>query len=305
MVTYFSYKRPLVVLGFVSISLLLMALSPNASAVKKEDVQINLASLCIESSKRMPGRYDKESLNQACQKVVALPGCQSEKGVPIFHYENEVSKTKKKNPKNILVISLIHGDELDSGSISRRWMSRLETINSRNRWRIIPVANPDGWAKKTRVNARGVDINRNFPSKDWQSLAIKLWETKKNRDPRRNPGPKAASESETRCLLKHLDDFKPDFVIAIHTPYGVLDYDGPDVALPRFKDIPWVRLGTFPGSLGRYMWVDKDVPVLTVELKNSQIVNMMRKIDRLQDISGTVAIRTKKAQLEKRAQKTK
>lgn len=265
----------------------------------------SLLDQCVLSGKKMPGKYDKGDFFNACQKVKAISGCQSENGIPIFHYENTISAKKKaEEAKNILVVSLIHGDELDSGSISRRWMSRLEKINSRNRWRIIPVANPDGWKKGTRTNANGVDINRNFPSDDWEKLAQKLWRTKYNKAPRRNPGLKSASESETKCLLKHLDTFDPDFVIAIHTPYGVLDYDGPDVALPKYNDIPWVRLGTFPGSLGRYMWVDHDVPVLTVELKNSQILKMMDRIDKLQDISGTVAIRTDKAKKKKKRTKT-
>ena len=254
----------------------------------------NLRDQCLSYSKKMPGDFQKDSLYKACAKVMALPGCQSEEGRPIFHYENKAKKSARKKPKKILVVSLIHGDELSSGSISRRWMSRLETINSRNLWRIIPVANPDGWMRKSRTNSRGVDINRNFPSADWDKLAVKLWKSKKNSDPRKNPGIKSASESETKCIIKHLEEFQPEFVIAIHTPYGVLDYDGPDVNLPKFSDIPWVRLGTFPGSLGRFMWVDRDVPVLTVELKNSQILTMMDRIDRLQDISGTVAIRTNK-----------
>lgn len=241
----------------------------------------------------MPGEFDEPSLKSACNKVETLTNCHSVNKVPIFHYEKTGSLSKTPDSgKKIIVLSLIHGDERESGSVARRWMSRLEKLDSRNSWRIIPVVNPDGWAKNTRTNGQGVDLNRNFPSKDWHSSARKLWKSKRGGDPRRNPGITPASEPETRCLLAHLNTFEPDFVIAIHTPYGVLDYDGPNVPLPKFSDIPWVKLGTFPGSLGRYMWVDKNIPVLTVELKGSEILTMVDKIDRLQDIGGTVAIRT-------------
>lgn len=252
---------------------------------------------CVDQLKSLPGKYDYALLKKACSKVSVKSGCVSRKGTPIYHYE---SLSKSKGPaKRIIVLSLIHGDETESGSVARRWMTRLEKISSRNHWRIVPVVNPDGWEKNSRVNEAGVDINRNFPTADWDKLAVKLWKKRYKSNPRRNPGPSAGSELETRCVMKHMDDFQPDFVIAIHTPYGVLDYDGPSVPLPKFSDIPWVRLGTFPGSLGRYMWVDRNVPVLTVELKDSKILAMIDRVDRLQDISGTVAIRSYKQNTKK------
>lgn len=291
---YFIAKIAMVCFAVFGLGITQSIASQSSEISEKTPLSIN--DQCLEYSNIMPGKFNKGKVAEACKRVEVLPGCASHEGRPIFHYENEVNENNsRRDHKNILVVSLIHGDELDSGSISRRWMSRLETINSRNKWRIIPVANPDGWFLKSRTNARGVDINRNFPSQDWTEMAVKLWKSKYSKDPRRNPGLDSASETETKCIIKHLSDFEPDFVIAIHTPYGVLDYDGPNISLPKFNEIPWVRLGTFPGSLGRYMWVDKSVPVLTVELKNSQILSMMDKIDRLQDISGTVAIRTDKA----------
>jgi protein MpaA len=151
--------------------------------------------------------------------------------------------------------------------------------------------NPDGWKAKTRTNANGVDLNRNFPTGDWESQAIGYWKKKTKSDPRRYPGPDAASEVETKCLMKHFEEFKPDFLISVHTPLGVLDFDGPKIkSPPPFKPLPWRSLGNFPGSLGRYMWADQHVPVLTIELKGNEDVRKLEAFDRLQDISGTVAI---------------
>ena len=156
---------------------------------------------------------------------------------------------------------------------------------------MIPSANPDGYFKRTRMNANGVDINRNFPTKDWEELALKRWKTKKKSDPRKYPGAAANSQPETQCLVNHIEDFQPDFIISIHTPLGVLDFDGPkNLKLPKFKPLPWISLGNYPGSLGRYMWKERKVPVLTIELNNELAVYNLEKFDRLQDISGTVAI---------------
>ncbi len=248
--------------------------------------------LCRRSLKTLPGEYNDIKVNQVCRKVEVFHACKSVNGETIFHFD---SLSSSHSAKKVLVMGVIHGDESEGGSVARRWMERLSDINARNSWRIIPIANPDGWRLKTRTNTNGVDLNRNFPSRDWNRLAHKYWDEKKNKDPRRNPGPHAGSEPETQCIIQHLDDFKPDFVVAIHTPYGVLDFDGPQISAPKFKWLPWVSLGTFPGSLGRYMWKDQKVPVLTVELKDARILEKMDEVDFLQDIAGTVAIKAGKS----------
>ncbi|NCN40967.1 murein peptide amidase A [bacterium] len=252
----------------------------------------DLSELCESELKKFSGPVHLESLKSACKKVKVLDGCQSVEGRQIFHYDKLGSSEK---PQRILAKSLIHGDETPAGTVSRAWMSRLETISPRNSWRVIPIANPDGEKRKTRFNSRGVDLNRNFPTDDWKDEATDYWRQKQKSDPRRYPGSGPASEPETRCLVNHFEDFKPDFIISIHTPLGVLDFDGPKMNnLPRFSPLPWISLGNFPGSLGRYMWRDRKVPVLTIELKGEKDLKTLEEFDRLQDISGTVALQWKK-----------
>ncbi len=259
-------------------------LAPVSVATERQELE----RFCQESLKQLPGDFAPRSTVRICERVHQLPECQSVQHQPIFHFD---SHDHKKQGKRVLVMAVVHGDEKESGSIARRWMERLRDIDARNSWRIVPVLNPDGMDLKQRMNANGVDLNRNFPSTDWDQLAIKYWREKKNQDPRRYPGLSAASEPETRCAMAHIEDFKPDFIVAIHTPYGVLDFDGPRMNFPHFKWLPWVSLGTFPGSLGRYMWKDKQVPVLTVELKDDSLLEKIEEVDFLQDIAGTVAIK--------------
>lgn len=246
-----------------------------------------LEEICFEQMKSVPGSVNADELKAACAKVKKLDGCESVGGAPIYHYERVGSN---KNPKKIFAKALIHGDERLAGTVARAWMTRLEKIEPRNTWRVIPMANPDGWKAKTRTNAKGVDLNRNFPTKNWEDEALGYWKKKHKSDPRRNPGPTAASEPETQCLLKEFEEFNPDFIISIHTPLGVLDLDGPKIAPPAFRPLPWTSLGNFPGSLGRFMWADKKIPVLTIELKGNEAADKLEAFDRLQDISGTIAI---------------
>ncbi len=247
-----------------------------------------LVDLCVEHLQRVPGRFPKADIEAVCAKVDWLKGCWSEEKVPIYHYERTSDHPEA---KKIFALALIHGDEHPAGAVARAWMRRLERINPRNSWRVVPVANPDGWYKSTRTNSRGVDLNRNFPTDDWEETALEAWR-QHGSNSRRYPGPYGASESETRCLMAHFESFKPDFIVSVHTPLGVLDFDGPPLNFPRVDRLPWISLGHFPGSLGRYMWRDHDVPVLTIELKGNEKggLESLAQFDQLQDISGTVAI---------------
>lgn len=185
---------------------------------------------CVDELKKFPGESDLKLLNSACQKVQILDSCQSVQGVPIFHFDKLGSHKSK---QRILVFSLIHGDETPAGSVGRFWLERLESIDPRNTWRVVPILNPDGVLLKTRTNANKVDINRNFPTKDWTEKAESYWKKDSHANPRRFPGKTAASEPETQCALKHIEDFKPDMIVSIHTPLKVLDFDGPKVSPPQ------------------------------------------------------------------------
>lgn len=245
----------------------------------------NLQQDCMNDLKKFPGAWDDKLLKQACEKVIVDSSCVSAEGRPIYHYNKSSSIA---GAKKVLVFSLIHGDETPAGTVGRYWMERLEGIDPRNTWRVIPVLNPDGVKYKTRTNANKIDINRNFPTKDWSTGAIEAWKRSTKSNPRRYPGDMAGSEPETKCALHHLEDFQPDFVVSVHTPLKVLDFDGPKVSPPpKFDYLPWRSLGNYPGSLGRYMWLERQTPVLTMELKENLPPNLS-PFEKLQDIIGTL-----------------
>ncbi len=242
----------------------------------------DLSKICEQNLNSYKSYLTVSKLSEVCKQVKQTKKCQSVTGSPIYHYDKKGQNDKS---KNILVISLIHGDETHAGAVGRYWMERIHDIEVRNNWRIIPVANPDGVNKKTRSNANGVDLNRNFPTRDWDKEATKYWKEKSQGSLRKFPGEKSASEPEVNCLMEHIKDYKPEFVISVHTPLNVLDFDGPHVKSPKYDYLPWKRLGNFPGSLGRYLWVEQNTPVLTVELKN--ILPAQKALfDQLQDVIG-------------------
>ncbi len=257
---------------------------PITTSTSIQTPTLKLSDVCEKSLSVFSGKSNSKALHSACEKIEVLPGCESVQGTSIFHY-NRNGNGKK--PAKILVFSLIHGDETPAGSVGRFWMERLETIAPRNNWRVVPILNPDGLEKKTRTNANKVDINRNFPTEDWSAKALAFWQRDAKSSPRRFPGNVSASEPETKCALSHIQDFKPDFVVSIHTPLKVLDYDGPKVKPPKFDYLPWKSLGHYPGSLGRYMWFERKVPVLTMELKED-LPNSNDPWLQLQDVIGVL-----------------
>jgi hypothetical protein len=69
----------------------------------------------------------------------------------------------------VLVVGAMHGDELSSASVALHWIQRAMETPSNVHWRFIPALNPDGLMARParRVNANGVDLNRNFPTPNW------------------------------------------------------------------------------------------------------------------------------------------
>jgi hypothetical protein len=175
----------------------------------------------------------------------------------------------------VLVLGGIHGDEMSSTTVVFQWIALASTpvadMPHPVHWRFIPSLNPDGlFARPSRrVNANGVDLNRNFPTPNWERDARAYWEQRTRRDPRRWPGNKPLSEPETRFLHDQMDLFQPDLIVSIHAPYGVLDFDGPYAPPSKLGRLYLDQVGIFPGSLGNYGGVHKGVPVVTIELANA------------------------------------
>lgn len=198
-------------------------------------------------------------------------GVRSVRGVPLFTRDVVAPQARLR----VLVTGAIHGDELSSASMALHWIrlavdEPLEMAQPVH-WRFVPVLNPDGALAQPprRTNARGVDLNRNFPTPNWDRDAAVYWEKRTRKDPRRWPGPQPLSEPESRFLHEQMQRFKPHLIVAIHAPYGVLDFDGPSVPPSKLGRLYLDQVGIFPGSLGNYGGVHKGVPVVTIELSNA------------------------------------
>jgi murein peptide amidase A len=225
------------------------------------------APTCADFSQKLPNVSEALCKNAA----LAASGVRSVKGQTLWMRDIQPADAKLR----VLVVGGIHGDELSSSAVALHWIALAGdatiTLPQPVHWRFVPALNPDGLLTRppSRVNANGVDLNRNFPTPNWDRDAAVYWEKRTRKDPRRWPGPKPLSEPESRFLHEQMQAFKPNLIVSIHAPYGVLDFDGPSVPPSKLGRLYLDQVGIFPGSLGNYGGVHKGVPVVTVELPNA------------------------------------
>jgi protein MpaA len=244
-----------------------------------------LLCVCLFSTIASANSSSSNSLSMLCKEIGSKLGSVSISDCERQHLINSQQYTTKGRPivykiypplpsrqplGRVLLMGGIHGDEYSAVSIMFKWLDKLNQYHSGLfHWQVIPLLNPDGllhFQRAQRQNGNGVDINRNFPSKDWDDLALKYWIEKTYKNPRRYPGPEANSEFETQWFTDTINKFKPDVIIAVHAPHRLVDYDGPLNAPHKLGKLRLRQLGTYPGSLGNYAGVDLGLPVVTVEL---------------------------------------
>jgi murein peptide amidase A len=111
-------------------------------------------------------------------------------------------------PNGTLIIGGVHGDESASVDLVREFAPPRG-----NPVALLPLANPDGFARSSRYNARGVDINRNAEL-NWRP------------DSEEPSGDAPWSEPETRALQQFILSWRPSKIIALHWALAEIDADG-------------------------------------------------------------------------------
>jgi protein MpaA len=189
----------------------------------------------------------------------------SQKGnaIQLFEAENLAGGTSS----TVLVIGVFHGDEPEGEYLIQKLMEDIKqspALIGNNRVLLVPCLNPDGRQAGTRVNASGVDLNRNFPTKNRTGMPARGSEFFGGEEP--------GSEIETRFIIEILDEYQPARILTIHAPYKVVNYDGPAEKIAenmsKLNGYPiQVDIGyPTPGSFGTYAGKGKGIPVITLEL---------------------------------------
>jgi protein MpaA len=186
----------------------------------------------------------------------------SVQGVPV------VAHHFGRSGERVLIFGGIHGNEENSAELARLLVDELQRrpdVWSDRRVTVLPVANPDGVVTRSRTNSRGVDLNRNFPAKNWAGG---------DRGPNYG-GDAAASEPETQVLVRLVETFSPERIVSIHAIFGGREcnnYDGPGAGLAQLmageNKYPVRRSIGYPtpGSFGTWAGNERQIPTITLEL---------------------------------------
>lgn len=183
-------------------------------------------------------------------------------GLPIMAYEF------RNNGPEVLILGGVHGDEVEGVLAAQGLLKEfMNAFPYELNLVLVPQFNIEGVMNKTRGNARGIDLNRNLPTKDW-SPEIKT--------PRYNPGPAAGSEPENHGLMKYIEEKKPEWILSLHSWHPVLNVNGECYGeaevLARhtgYKIDDDIGYPT-PGCLGTYAGLERTSPTLTYEIERGQ-----------------------------------
>lgn len=169
---------------------------------------------------------------------------------------------------SLLLFAGIHGEEPETTFALSRALRQLS--GSSPHCAAVCAANPDGLIRGTRGNARGVDLNRNFPTGDWQPNSVAHRSTLEDpRDVELSPGSHAGSEPETRALIDLIDELRPERVVALHAPLGCINdsnrsplglWLAEQTGMPQVDDVGYAT----PGSFGTW-GTERDLLVITYE----------------------------------------
>ena len=162
--------------------------------------------------------------------------------------------------KTVLIIGVFHGDEPQGEYLIRKFMSQRKEP-CKNQIYIIPCLNPDGKALGTRQNANGIDLNRNFPTKNRKIIE----------DEHYFGGTEGGSEIETQFIIDVLKEYKPDFILTIHAPYRVVNFDGNAEKYAKDNEINFIEVSAKEGTNIEKMF-NSIIQELLEVMKNNRIV---------------------------------
>lgn len=196
----------------------------------------------------------------------------------------------EKPPVTTLLMAGIHGEEPETTvALSRSLRVLAQPLE---RCAVILAANPDGLVRGTRANANGVDLNRNFPTRDWREGEVThRWVGEERSQVLLSSGRAPGSEPETVALMALIKRLEPSRLIVLHAPLGCID--DPEASpearwLEKATGLPVVREIGYPtpGSLGTWC-AERGLRIITYEFPRASVEQLV--VDHLPALTAVLA----------------
>ena len=147
------------------------------------------------------------------------------------------------SPVKAVLLGEMHGDERAGVSVVSSLLAQNVVIAGIDLW-VVPTLNPDGYARNTRQNAHGVDLNRNWPN-SWIAQGGQYYS-----------GPRALSEPETQAMYAFLNRVKPRYLVSLHQPLNGVDSTDGGARDPAFR----TPAGAGPAPGGQTLHLQRRLP---------------------------------------------
>jgi N-acetylmuramoyl-L-alanine amidase len=142
---------------------------------------------------------------------------------------------------NVLAVGSVHGDEPGGKAVTGR-LRRARLPRGVALW-IVDDMNPDGSLARTRQNANGVDLNRNFPRR-WRAMGAPFDQN--------YAGPGPGSEPEAKAAMRLVERIRPRLTVWYHQELRMVVRSAGDPALERLysrgSGLPRRTLPAYPGT---------------------------------------------------------
>jgi murein peptide amidase A len=196
---------------------------------------------------------------------------ESLEGLPLTVYMPESGSA------DVLILASIHGDEAETTVVVSEALRCLHRGDLQAA--VILAGNPDGILRGMRGNARGVDLNRNFPTSNWSPEPV-FYKTRANdaRDIALSPGAEPVSEPETKALLALIERLAPRAIVSLHAALACIDDAGNShlgrelaarCSLPLITEIGYPT----PGSMGTWA-SEQRMTLVTWELEAASLYDL-------------------------------
>lgn len=192
-------------------------------------LQLQSAPICaaftIEIAKGVVGELNKlaskESWKHAsrvtCRSVGVIGSSVRGRAITAYYYGS--------GSRTVFVNAAIHGNERSPYSTISAFVDYMDgnahRLPADRRVVVVPNMNPDGYAAGTRNNANNVNLDRNYPSADWQKDI-----TSANGFVAGGGGDSPGSEPETKAIIGLLQQIRPALILSYHSQGTLIGSNG-------------------------------------------------------------------------------